>query len=140
MTIDFTSKPRLYRNTDIGFSLIEIMLVLVIFGVLLSFAVPSYQNYTQEARRTDGHLLLRNNALVLERCLTFTGSYTNCSLLTESDDNYYILQETRTSTTYQLEAIPGAKGGQNKDQNCLSLTLNHRGKKGATGSEPETCW
>lgn len=127
-------------SVESGFTLIEIIVVVALISVLASVAVPRYQNYMMEARRADGQLLLRQNALVLERCLTFTGAYSNCSLLMDSEDNYYQLQETRTATTYNLVAVPASNASQSGDQHCLNLTLNHLGDSGATGSKPDTCW
>lgn len=128
------------RTLQTGFTLIELLLVLGILAVLVSVAVPSYQGYMQESRRTDGQLLLRHNALVLERCLTFFGSYTDCDLISNSEDDYYQLSDSRTARTYTLQAIPGTKGHQNTDSKCQALTLNHSGEKSATGSNPEVCW
>lgn len=41
------------RKNISGFSLIELMIVVVIIGILSAIALPTYQNYTQKARFTE---------------------------------------------------------------------------------------
>lgn len=124
-----------------GFTLIEILIVLVIVSILVSIGIPRYSNYLTMGRRIDGELLLRQNALILDRCITFVGSYeSDCALLLNSQEGYYQLQETRTATTFFLTAVPTTKDNHNKDTECLSLTLTHTREKSATGSKPELCW
>ena len=43
-------RPRRSHRThesDHGFSMIELMMVLVVFGIVLSFGIPSFWRYTQ---------------------------------------------------------------------------------------------
>ena len=41
-----------------GFSLIELMIVLVIMGVLSAIAIPGYQNYVKKANRADAQQVM----------------------------------------------------------------------------------
>jgi len=43
-------QPRTPRRTDSGFSLMELMIVLVILGLLLAFSIPAYQSYLSSQR------------------------------------------------------------------------------------------
>jgi len=63
-----------YEQTQKGFTLIEIMIIIAIVGILAIIAIPSYQQYSKDAQRT--------------ACLSEAKSYSNnvFYLLNDQDD------------------------------------------------------
>lgn len=58
-----------------GFTLIEMMLVVVVLGILAAIALPSYQEHVRQARRAEVSAVLLENAQLLERHYTRHGAY-----------------------------------------------------------------
>lgn len=72
-----------------GFSLVELMAVLVILGVVFAIAIPSYNSYTKKARNTLYSSYISNikdaTSAYLEECLRNN----TCSKLNDNDNYNY---------------------------------------------------
>ncbi|HEX9626872.1 MAG TPA: type IV pilin protein [Acidiferrobacterales bacterium] len=66
------SSPR-----NAGFTLIELMIVVVVIAILAAVGYPSYTRWIAEARRTDATIALQRIAATQERFMTECGEYTD---------------------------------------------------------------
>lgn len=135
-----------------GFTLVELMIVVAIVALLVTIAVPSYNQYMENVRREDGRETLLKTAQLLERCYTTHGSYTDadCSVSfpRDSGDGFYRIPQagnnaamTLTANSYTLVAEPQAG---HADDECGQLTLANTGAKGLNGANSgitvDDCW
>ncbi len=59
-----------------GFTLIEVMIVVVIVGILASIAYPSYQESVRKTQRAEAKAALMEGVQALERYYSINGRYT----------------------------------------------------------------
>jgi len=139
---------------DRGFTLIEMMIVVVIVAILASIAFPSYQEHVRKTRRADCTGAMLSLANALERYFTNNSTYAGATLGNnagdifpaqcpiDGDTAYYNLAiQNANATGYQLQATPvNAQAGDR----CGTLTLNQLGQKGianaAGGVTWQECW
>jgi type IV pilus assembly protein PilE len=133
-----------------GFTLIEMMIVVVVIGILAAIAYPSYQEYVSRARRADAQTALLELAQFMERTYTANGRYLAADGTApalpfiespkDGTSKYYDLGfvGAPTASSYTLRAVP--KGSMVNDT-CGTLTLSNTGAKGqAAGADLATCW
>ena len=133
-----------------GFSLIELLIVIVIVSILTAAATMSYQNSVRKARRGDAKASLMELAQLMERNYTESNRYDqdaagNAYALPfivsprDGPTAYYNLTVATASQTFTLSATP--TGPQTKDTLCMTLTLSNTGVKGSSvaGAAAE-CW
>jgi len=131
-------------NQQRGFTLIELMVVMVVLAILTAIAYPSYTNQVLKSRRADGIAALNHKAMQMESCRSDNATFVGCpaAAASTSVDGYYDIAPVTsvTATAYAFKATP--RGAQLKDTKCTSLTLDSQGNRGYAGSAPDadTCW
>jgi len=119
-----------------GFTLIELMIVITIFGIVAAIGYPIYLEQSRKAKRAEAKVALQDNAQALERYRTNQNTYVGYTT-TDSETGVYKVTVAATASSYTLTAT--ATGAQTKDV-CKTLTLTNTGVKGSTGAAASTCW
>lgn len=136
------------RNKNIrGFTLIEMMIVLVVISIVLAYAIPSYRNYVLRSKRTEAHNALVNIASLQERFYANNNRYGTSAELglaasypapTAANDLNYTISMANTNTSYTITAVAAAVNGQNQDvAACLTYTINNIGTRTPANQD---CW
>jgi len=149
-----------------GFTLIELMVVVVIIGILVGIAYPAYQDNVTRSRRADAQAALQGLAQAMERFYTENGTYAGAAGSSASPVNtgapwifsskspidgsqtfYNLSILSASSSSYVINASPvGAQAGDG------TLVLKSTGRRGwdrdnsGLGASPnevssiEWCW
>ena len=139
-----------YKHNTGGFTLMELMIVIAIVGIIVAFAVPSFQDQADKARRSDGKIALEKAAAMQEQQYFANNIYTDSvnelggsgGVLQSPEQYYRITSSVAASNTgcstdgvcFILTAT--AQGAQSNDDTCPTLTLTNTGEKGPS----DICW
>ena len=158
------NKSYRYKNSQAGFTLVELMVVVMVIAILASVAIPSYSGYVTDARRQGAAQEILTIASRQEQHFLDNKAYaTSLTQLgysaqpigtnenggyvgaTDASAMYTFAITSTTATTsgtiraYTVSAIP--KGSQlSRDTECGTLTLTEAGVKTAGGASNPDCW
>ena len=116
-------QDRFEYRAELGVTLIELMVVVIITGVLATLIFPSFEKQISTSRRGDGisHLLrlkIQQEAFRIENI-----SYAKTEELNLTTSKYYTFVVTNVSaTTYTITAK--AIGSQMSDKTCLTIQID----------------
>ena len=158
-----TAPRRSHKTT--GFTLIEVMIVVVIIGILTAVALPAYNAYIDRARRADARTQLLQVAQFMQRFYAandrFDQDRAGTSVLSVMPDNLrtspadgtalYQLNSAITSagsytvtvstTAYTLTMAP-ISGRLMANDGCGAFRINSMGVRTVTGTGKtrDECW
>ncbi len=140
-----------------GFTLVELMVVVVIIAILSSIAIPSYTQYITRSRRSVAKTVLLQVADRQEQFFADNKTYANdLTDLGYADDGFaidehgtvidvasadrqYLISLTNTAAmTFTVNAAPQLTQAA-RDASCMTLTLTHTGIRDQTGPSDD-CW
>jgi type IV pilus assembly protein PilE len=122
-----------------GFTVIELMIVIIIIALLVALAYPSYIDYVRKAKRGEAQQLLLNWSINQEIFRSNNPEYaTVAQLPAPLHDDYNFVLSDRSATTYTLTAT--GTGDQANDTardgvTTCTLSLDENGLK-----TPAPCW
>ena len=154
--------PTTPRAAD-GFTLIELMVVVVIATILLSIAVPSYMSQVRQSRRTVAKTAVLDLASREERYFSTNGAlysinpadvgYAAAWPAPVGPDNYYTITVCAPAAncdpnpnpppapSYYITATAAAGTSQAGDAQCQSFSVDSTGQQFSTGTLPgPQCW
>ena len=146
-----------------GFTLIELMVVVLIVTILTVIAVPSYLNQTLKSHRTEAKSILLDLASRQERYMATNGSYSAAATdmgytgtwPQNVGSNYYSVSmpngvtapaagtATTAATPAKFVFTATAIGNQTKDKQCATFSIDQTGTQtstSSTGSTSTGCW
>lgn len=133
-----------------GFTLFELLVVLVVVGILATVALPAYRQYTLRVNRFEAMTLLLDLQNAEERHYLRHDHYTasieaappaGLGLPATGASNKYTLAVSLAVDGQSYIATASPVGTQAADLECLAFSIDARGRRAVTGTGGvRRCW
>ncbi len=148
------------RNTNDGFTLTELLVVVLIITVLMGLGLPGYRDFVLRGGRTDATTALMRLAASQEKFYLQNGQYASNAQLAvapplglgfagaQSEHGYYALtiapNPAGLAVGYTASATIVGSAKQADDVDCTAFSIDQNGRRGANGGydpmDVEECW
>jgi len=140
---------RTYLMRNAGFTLIEVMIVVVIVGILAAIALPSYNEYILRSKIIDGTTKLGDFRAQMEKAFLDNRSYVDAGgkcwvpdvTAVAKDGNSFDIKCVGNATTYTITATGASVNGMPSGFKYTVDQSNTKTSGGPTGwSSGSNCW
>ena len=141
------------KYNAMGFTLIELMIVVAIVGILAAVAYPSYQDSLRKSRRAEGRTALMEVIQQQERYMTQNNTYLAFAETSTTAPFKNYAGDSRNGTSYLIGSRACSTETDNiricvqvfgipkyTDPDIIELNITSTGVKSCTGSKTSVCW